>query len=147
MKHFPRSPATICAVLLLPCALAAETPQEQRHELMEEMGDNAKIVGQMLEGETPFDAAAAMTAMQNWQGGSEGFGDLFPEGSESGHDTEAKSTIWTDREGFNAALAAWSEAVEAAIAANPQDLESLQAAVGPVFKKCKACHEEYRVDD
>ena len=50
-------------------------------------------------------------------------------------------------EHFAAALAAWSEAVEAAVADNPQDLESLQAAVGPVFKKCKACHEEYRVDD
>ena len=147
MKLFPRILTTFCVVLLLPCALAAETPQEQRHELMEEMGDNAKTIGQMLEGEAPFDAAAAMTAIRNWQRGGEVFGDLFPEGSESGHGTEAKSTIWTDREGFDAALAAWSEAVEAAVADNPQDLESLQAAVGPVFKKCKACHEEYRVDD
>ncbi|MGA1078463.1 MAG: cytochrome c, partial [Nitriliruptoraceae bacterium] len=59
---------------------------------------------------------------------------------------EAKSTIWTDRDGFDAALAAWSEAVAAAIAAHPQDLESLQAAAGPVFKKCKACHQEYGVE-
>ena len=48
--------------------------------------------------------------------------------------------------GFDAALQAWAEAVDAAIAANPQDLGSLEATAGPVFEKCKACHEDYRVE-
>ena len=41
-------------------ALAGETPQEQRHELMEQVGDAAKSVGGMLKGEREFDAAVAM---------------------------------------------------------------------------------------
>jgi cytochrome c556 len=139
----------VLASLLLPlaAALAADSPQEQRHELMEDVGAGAKTIGKMLEGEEAFDAAAAMNALQTWDHASGVFGDLFPAGSETGYDTEAKPNVWSDRAGFDAALQAWAEAVDAAIAANPQDLESLQAAAGPVFKKCKACHEEYRVEE
>jgi len=148
MPIFKALVLTLATLLFgLQAAAAAESPQEQRHELMEDAGSSAKTIGKMLEGETAFDAAAALAAMQNWAEVAGQFGDLFPEGSETGYDTEAKATIWTDREGFDAALAAWADAVDAAVAANPQDLEALQAAAGPVFKTCKACHEEYRVKD
>jgi len=147
-----RKPFFTLSFLLLPLlltslAFAGDSPQEQRHELMEGVGDGAKTIGAMLEGERPFDAAAAMEALQTWDHAADVFGDLFPEGSDTGYDTEARDTIWTDREGFDAALAAWSEAVDAAVAANPQTLDELGAAAGPAFKKCKACHEDYRVDD
>lgn len=127
--------------------LAGGTPQEQRHEVMEDVGGAAKAIGQMLKEERPFDAAVAMESFQTWSEAAAVFGDLFPEGSETGYDTEAKATIWSDRAGFDAALAEFAEAVDAAIAAEPQDLESLNAAAGPAFKKCKACHESYRVED
>jgi cytochrome c556 len=133
-------------ILAMQLAIAAESPQEQRHELMEDVGGGAKTIGKMLEGEDPFDAGAAMAALQTWAAVADEFGALFPEGSESGYDTEAKATIWSDREGFDAALQAWAEATDAAISADPQDLESLQAVAGPVFKKCKACHQDYRVE-
>ena len=146
MSHSNIARTAFFALICLPLAAAASTPQEQRHEMMEDVGGGAKTIGKMLEGETAFDAGAAMEALKVWDAAADGFGDLFPEGSETGYDTEAKATIWSDREGFDAALAAWSDAVDAAIAADPQDLESLQAVAGPVFKKCKACHQDYRVD-
>ena len=136
----------ILIVAALP-ALAGDSPQEQRHELMEHVGDAAKAVGGMLKEEQPFDAATAMASFETWAKAAAHFGDLFPAGSETGYDTEAKATIWSDRAGFDAALQGFAEAVDAAIAAEPQDLGSLNAAAGPVFKKCKACHEEYRVED
>ena len=43
--------AVLAALLFLGSALAAESPQEQRHELMEGVGDGAKAIGKMLEGE------------------------------------------------------------------------------------------------
>jgi len=137
------------ALTLLPVAvaLAADTPQEARHELMEDVGGAAKTIGQMLKGEAPFDAAQAMAALQVWADAVEPFGTLFPEGSESGYDTEARETIWTDRAGFEERLAAFGESAAAALAANPQTLEELQPAAGAVFKNCKACHESYRIDD
>jgi len=139
--------AATVLVLSVQLALAGDSPQERRHELMEDVGGAAKTIGKMLEGESPFDAAAAMEAMRTWEAAAVPFGDLFPAGSESGYDTKAKQEIWSDRDGFDAALAAWADAVDVAIAANPQDLQALQSAAGPVFKKCKACHQEYRVKD
>lgn len=139
--------AAALAALALQSALAGDSPQEQRHELMEDVGAGAKTIGKMLEGEAPFDAAAAMGALQTWRDAAAVFGTLFPEGSETGYDTEARDTIWSDRAGFEAALSKWAEATDTAIAANAQSLEELQGAAGPVFKTCKGCHEDYRVDD
>ena len=135
--------------LMLPASLvwASDSPQEQRHELMEGNKDAAKPVGGMLKGEREFDAAVVMESFQTWSDAAGKFGDLFPEGSETGYETEAKETIWTDRDGFNEHLVTFADAVNAAIEANPQDLEALKAATGPVFKACKACHEDYRVED
>jgi cytochrome c556 len=127
--------------------VAGESPQEQRHELMEGVGDAAKPVGGMLKEEMAFDAGVAMESFQTWADAAAVFGDMFPAGSETGYETEASPAIWSDRAGFDTALAEFAEAVDAAIAAQPQDLEALGAAAGPVFKKCKACHEDYRVEN
>jgi cytochrome c556 len=135
-------------VLMLPMSqlLAGESPQEQRHELMENSKDAAKTVGGMLKGEAPFDAAAAMKSFETWAEIAGSFGDLFPPGTETGFDTEAKKEVWTDRAGFDAEMAKFSKAANAAVAANPQSLDELKAAAGPVFKSCKSCHETYRVE-
>jgi cytochrome c556 len=142
---------TIIASLFLPLAasvaLAGDAPQEQRHELMEDVGGAAKPIGQMMKGERAFEAEVAMQSFETWSEAAARFGDLFPEGSETGYDTEAKSTIWTDRAGFDAKLATFSERVQSAIDAAPADLEALKSAAGPVFKACKDCHESYRVED
>ena len=137
------------ALVLFPAAvaLAADSPQETRHELMKDVGGAAKTIGQMLKGEAPFDADKAAAALQVWAEAPGPFGDLFPEGSETGYDTEAKATIWTDRAGFEEKLAAFQEKANAAVAASPQTLEELQPAAGAVFKTCKSCHESYRIDD
>jgi cytochrome c556 len=147
MRSIVKFIIALASVFSLTAALAADSPQEQRHELMEHVGDAAKAVGQMLKGEQPFDAATAMESFNTWHEAAGKFGDLFPEGTETGYDTRAKAAIWTDREGFDSALQAFSDAVDAAIAAAPQDLDALNAAAGPVFKKCKACHEDYRVEE
>lgn len=135
--------------LLIPAmpAIAGDSPQEARHEVMEEVGGGAKKIGKMLKGEAEFDAAVANASLRVWADAAKTFGGLFPEGSETGYDTEAKSTIWSDRAGFEEQLSLFAETADAAVAANPQDLEALKAAAGPVFKVCKSCHESYRVDD
>lgn len=126
--------------------VAGDSPQEQRRELMEDSKDAAKPVGGMLKGEVEFNAERAMASFKTWAEIAGQFGELFPEGSETGYDTEAKIEIWTDRAGFEAELNKFSEAANAAVAANPQSLEELKAVAGPVFKTCKSCHEGYRVD-
>ena len=145
-----RSALILTALLaVVPAAslLAGDAPQEVRHELMKDVGGAAKNIGKMLKGEAPFDAGLANESLHTWAEAAATFGELFPEGSESGYDTEAKATIWTDRAGFEEQLALFAEKADAAVAANPQSLDELKPAAGAVFKTCKSCHEGYRVDD
>jgi len=137
---------SLSALFLSSAAIAGSDPILERQELMEETRDAAKVIGGMLKEQQPFDAEAAMAALETWNKTAEMAGDLFPEGSDTGHDTEAKATIWTDRAGFDARLEDFDAAVNAAIAASPDSLESLGAAANPVFKACKGCHEGYRVE-
>lgn len=137
---------TLFTLIFSNLALAGPDPIESRQELMEETRDAAKVIGGMLKQQQAFDAAAAMDAFKVWQKTAAQAGDLFPDGSGVGHDTEAKITIWTDRAGFDEKMADFGSKVDAAIAASPDSLEALNAAAGPVFKACKACHEGYRVE-
>ena len=120
--------AILASLFCLGPVLAEDTPQEAREEVMEGVGDAAKPIGGMLKGEVEFDADVVMESFRTWSVAAGIFGDLFPAGSETGYDTEAKATIWTDRAGFDAALADFAEAVDAAAAAAPQDLEGLSGA-------------------
>jgi cytochrome c556 len=128
-------------------ALAEDSPQNERHELMEGVGKAAKVIGAMFRGEAEYDAAAVQESLATFQESAGKFGDLFPEGSETGEGTEAAPAIWEDRDGFNAALQEWADATAAAIAAAPATLEDAKATVGPVFQTCKGCHDNYRIED
>jgi len=140
--------AAVATTLLMisSSAIAGDNPIDERHELMEKTGKAAKPVGQMLKGEAPFDAATLLTSLKTFESVGSKFGSLFPAGSESG-DTKADPAIWEDREGFEAALAKWQDAVAAAIAAQPADVDQAKAAMNPVFGACKGCHDNYRIPD
>jgi cytochrome c556 len=137
---------TLFTLIFSNLALAGPDPIESRQELMKETRDAAKVIGGMLKQQKAFDATEAMNAFKVWQNTAAKAGDLFPDGSGVGHDTEAKITIWTDRAGFEEKMTDFASKVDAAIAASPDSLEALNAAAGPVFKACKACHEGYRVE-
>ena len=148
MKISPSRTLIMVAVAALPLLAAADSdPREVRHETMEGVGDAAKPVGEMLKGEAAFDAATVGASLKTFLEASEKFGGYFPEGSESGMDTLAAPAIWEDRAGFDAALADFNDAVESAIAANPQTLDETKHAMGPVFNACKNCHDNYRLED
>ena len=136
----------LTALFISSAALAGSDPIQARQQLMEDTRDAAKVIGGMLKQQQAFDAGAAMQSFKVWKETATKAGDLFPEGSETGHDTEARASIWTDREGFDEKMANFNTQVDAAIAASPDSLEALNNAAGPVFKACKACHEEYRVE-
>jgi cytochrome c556 len=147
MVRFSGFIIALCLMFPLPQAMAEDSPQEQRHELMEDSKNAAKTVGGMLKGEVGFDAESAMESFMAWQAIGGQFGDLFPAGTETGHDTEARPTVWTDRAGFDEELSKFNAAVDAAIKANPTSLAELKPAAGPIFKSCKSCHEGYRVEE
>lgn len=137
---------SLTTVLLAGTAFAGDDPILARQQLMEETRDAAKVIGGMLRGQAPFNAEDAMSAFEVWKNTAAKAGDLFPEGSDTGHDTEATQLVWTDRDGFNQAMGKFATRVDAAIAAKPESLEALKGAAGPVFQACKGCHEGYRLE-
>lgn len=128
-------------------AYADDDPRHVRHEAMEEVRDAAKVLGAMMKGESEFEVEAVQASLDVFDDVSSYFGDLFPEGSETGEGTEAAPAIWTDREGFEAALQKWRAAATAAIDADPQTLEDAKPVIGPIFNTCKGCHDNYRIED
>jgi len=139
--------ALVAALVATSIAVASDSPQNERHELMEGVGDAAKVIGGMLRGQTEYDAAAVMDSLETFDAASAKFGELFPPGSETGEGTEAAPAIWEDRAGFNAALNEWADAVDTAIAAAPGTLEEGKPVLSPIFQACKGCHDNYRIED
>ena len=146
---FTRFSVSIIAAILAAVSIAHadDDPRHERHEAMEEVGDAAKPLGQMLKGEREYDTDQLMASLQVFAKVSEQFGELFPPGSETGMGTEAAPAIWEDREGFDAAMKKWQEATAAAIEAAPATLDEAKGTVGPVFGTCKNCHDTYRVEE
>ena len=135
------------ALAMVSIASADDDPRHERHELMEGVRDAAKPVGKMLKGESDYNAEIVMTSLATFADAGKTFGDLFPEGTETGGETEAAPAIWEDRAGFEEALAAWREATDAAIAAKPATLEEAKPLLGEVFGACKNCHDTYRIEE
>ncbi len=139
--------AALLAACLATVAFAADDPRDQRHELMEGVGEAAKVIGEMMKGERAYDVDAVMNSLDVFDDASSYFGELFPEGSETGNDTEAAPAIWEDRAGFEEALKTWRGATIEAIKAEPATLEEAKPLLGAVFNACKNCHDTYRIKD
>ncbi len=126
------------------CASAAFAgPIEDRQAAMKANGQTMKILGGMAQGESPFDAAVVKEQGEAMAARFDALRNLFPPGSDKGPpETYAKPEIWSDPEGFTAAL---DQAMNASLAlAAATDEAQLKEAVGKVGGSCKGCHDKYR---
>ena len=122
-------------------ASASDNPTAERQTLMKNVGAAIGMGGKMAKGEIPFDMVAAQLVFKTFNSASLGFGYMFPEGSETGNDTEASPAIWSDRAGFNAAVDKFTADTNAEFT----DLASFQAAFGKAASNCGSCHKAFRV--
>jgi cytochrome c556 len=135
----------VTAVALLFSNVALADPIADRKAEMKNNGKSIGLLSKMAKGEVPFDAAEAIKALESMKTTTANFTELFPKGTEAGGETEASPKIWEDPEGFKAALAKFHGAIDAAIAAAPQDAAALGPVLGSVGGNCVACHETYRI--
>ncbi|MGB2324574.1 MAG: c-type cytochrome, partial [Candidatus Puniceispirillales bacterium] len=71
--------------------------------------------------------------------------DYFPEGSQQ-PPSEAADTIWSDAEGFNAAIDNYVRSVRAVnAAALAKDKSAIMAAIKETSDSCSSCHNAFRV--
>lgn len=120
----------------------AENVIQQRQALMKDMGGQMKIGADMAKGKIPFDAAKAETIFATLQKNMKGYVDLFPAGSDVG-DTKAEPVVWSDRAGFEAAIAKFEATVaeNSTAGATETGFKTAFAAVG---EGCRTCHQTFK---
>lgn len=146
MTHqFKLALSTVSAIFLLSTLSATAGPIEDRQAKMKTVGKSIGVVAKMAKGETDFDAAASLQAFVDMKNAADGYEELFPEGSETGGDTEASPKIFSDRAGFEAEQAKFEGTLVKVAAAAPADIGELRASLGMVGASCQSCHQGYRV--
>ena len=124
------------------CAAQAADPSADRQAMMKNVGAATGVGGKMMKGEMDFDPVAAQLIFTTMNAAANGYGYLFPEGSETGNETEASPKIWEDRAGFEAAVAKFAADTSGV---QITDMDSFKAAFGAATKNCGSCHEAFRV--
>lgn len=116
------------------------TAIQERKALMRTIGQTMRAAGNAS-------GDAAVEQAQILVDGFTRFHNLFPEGSETGGETEAAPTIWSDRAGFeevsNKAIA---QAETVLAAAQAGDATAYTAALRGFGPTCGECHQTYRAD-
>eukprot|EP01025_Chloroclados_australasicus_P068312 TRINITY_DN94823_c0_g1_i1.p4 TRINITY_DN94823_c0_g1~~TRINITY_DN94823_c0_g1_i1.p4 ORF type:complete len:146 (-),score=28.00 TRINITY_DN94823_c0_g1_i1:437-874(-) len=136
---------TVAVSMLVSGVAMADAIADRKAVMKEKVGASMGVLVKTVKGEMAYDAEAVKAAFTTMREGTNGFADLFPEGSESGGKTTADPKIWSDMDGFKAALAKFHGDLDEAIAANPADKDAYMPVFGKVAANCKACHETYRV--
>ena len=135
--------ASVALVLALTASASKAGPIEDRQELMKANGQSAKVLGEMAQGKSPFDAAVVKEHGDGLAARFDKARGLFVPGTEQGPpETYAKPEVFTDAAGFGAALDQAIQASQAVAAVTDQ--AQLGAAMGDLGGACKNCHDKYR---
>ena len=126
-------------------AYADDANIETRQSLMRSVKAAMKVSAAMAKGEMEYDPVKAVLAMNIFYATATGFPNYFGEDDSEDLDTEAGPKIWSDRDGFNAKVAAFRADSAAAIKKAGDGPDAYRAVFGKVAGNCKSCHETYRV--
>lgn len=119
---------------------ATDPTAKARQELMDTIGMNVKVLGDMAGGKAAFDAAAAAAAKDALIAASAEIPAKF-ETEASDPKSNAKPAIWTNWADFTTKAQALNTA---ATALDTASLETVQAGMGAVGGACKDCHTAYK---
>ena len=145
MKIRTLAVAAVLAALGAGVVTAADEPQVVRQEMMKKVGGAMGALSGIAKGEKPYDAEIVKASLTTMSEVAKAFPDQFPAGSETGHDTEAKATIWETMDDFKAKSEKFGADADAVLASLPADQAAVGAALKTVGASCGGCHEVYRV--
>ena len=136
--------ATLAACLMASTAVYADAISD-RKAAMKNVGGAMKAMVGMVKGKTEYDQRVAALALGVIDNALIGFPELFPAGTETGGESIASPKIFSDMNGFKAAIAKTREDIAAVTAFMPEDVDTFRAEFGKVAGNCKSCHENYRI--
>lgn len=136
----------LSSVAILTAGVAHADVIADRQAIMKDMGRSVGQLAPMVKGDKPFDAVAALAALEKIDADAKKLDvdTLFPAGSDQG-DTEASPKIWENKADFVKHAEKFRADAAAALAAKPQDLDALKSAFQQVASNCGSCHQVYRV--
>lgn len=118
---------------------------KQRMDEMKSMGRGLKLVGDMLRGKKPFDAAKARMEIAGMRTVTKTIPSLFPKNSRQPM-SEAKPEIWSDPEGFRQAAANLNRTLAALEASIGGDRQAALKQYAATVRACSNCHRTYRAE-
>jgi cytochrome c556 len=136
--------AATLAIGLSSAAMAEMGPIEARQACMKASGKMMGVMVPIIKGEKPYDKAAVDGAVAATEAACAGWAGWWGEDTKPGGavETWAKAEVWTDKAGFDAAGAAFGNALGAVKAS--ADEASFKAAFPALGKSCQDCHEKFR---
>jgi cytochrome c556 len=145
MKKIRIVAAAVLACVAATAVFAQQEPQAVRQDLMKGIGRSVGTLGGIAKGEQPYDMETVRDALTTINTNIQAFPDYFPEGSESGLETEAKPDIWSKKDDFHAKARELEDVSSSLLADLPSDRQGVQQAVQAIGPVCGDCHESYRV--
>ena len=142
MRFAPAAVLLLAGLAAAGPVLAQGGPIGARQQAMKAMQDQAEIGAAILKGQAPYDAAKAALMFKTFGDGIKGYASLFPPGSDKG-DTKAQPAIWSDRAGFEAAIAKFEQLV-AENAPKAATADGFKAAFVAVADGCRSCHQGFK---
>jgi cytochrome c556 len=135
-------------VVVATAALAQSDLVAARKAVMREQGKYFYgALPRMLRGEAPYDQATVDAAFLAFADGAKKLLGLYPESSKNAPPTGdygPSPKIWDNRADFEAKIAAYAKAIEAA-RSKATSLDGLKEAFAVVRSGCDGCHDSYRV--
>ena len=117
---------------------------KERMDLMSRIGKDTRAMAAMSRGRDDIDWSLIIEAGKHATMTSKHLPMQFPADSFKSP-SEAKETILTDKEGFQAQVdALWLAGLALTTAGETQDEDSFKLAFGAYAQTCKACHSKYR---
>ena len=99
----------------------------------------------ILTGKKEYDDFLVISMLEQMLEAAKPYATYFPDQPEKGVHSEAAETIWTDRPGFEKALANFLSDIEKTLNAEPETLDQFQPLFATVASNCKSCHQVYRM--
>lgn len=130
----------MCAAGVAIAGEATDPTVKARQEVMETLGMNMKVLGDIAGGKTAYDAAAAEAAKAAIVAAASSAAAKF-EPQATDPESKAKPEIWTNWDDF---VAKDKALIDAATAWDVSSPETIGAGMGAVGGACKDCHTAYR---
>lgn len=128
---------------------AARQAVDERKSIYKLISANFRLIGNVLKGSTPYDAAAVQKSIDRVVFLSGLLDDAFPENSNLGEpETKAKPDIWTHRADFDKKEKDFQAHALALQKVNETDkgaTEAFKTAAAATGQDCKSCHDDFRL--